>query len=187
VLRSVVTAAKSELRKSDDIGRMGGEEFAMLLPSADLPRALEVAERIRARIERTPTEVDGVVVHMTASIGVAAGTSGDSVDEVLKCADEALYLAKSRGRNTVLAWQPPADAPRLHLRRVLKGGTLLFNGGKSSFDCTIRGLSNDGAGIDVYTSVGIPDEVELRITGEAFRKHGRVVARTDRHLELAFT
>jgi diguanylate cyclase (GGDEF)-like protein len=188
VLRSVVNAAKAELRKSDDIGRLGGEEFAVLLPGAHLRHAVEVAERIRARIERTPVDTDGIAVHTTASIGVAtnAGPS-DTVDELLKNADDALYLAKNSGRNRVLAWQPPADAPRLHLRRVLKAGTLIFNRGKSSFDCTIRGLSEDGAGVDVYSSVGIPDDVELRMAGETSRKGCRVVTRGDRHLELAFT
>ena len=139
-------------------------------------------------IERTPVDTDGIAVHTTSSIGVAtnAGPS-DTVDELLKNADDALYLAKNSGRNRVLAWQPPADAPRLHLRRVLKAGTLIFNRGKSSFDCTIRGLSEDGAGVDVYSSVGIPDDVELRMAGETSRKGCRVVTRGDRHLELAFT
>jgi diguanylate cyclase (GGDEF)-like protein len=93
----------SSLRDVDLIARYGGEEFAMLLPMTDARGAAEVAERCTRRLSDTPLLVDGITIHVTASMGVAAcsgGTCGD-LDKLLRVADAALYRAKEGGRDRV--------------------------------------------------------------------------------------
>lgn len=101
-------------RQYDEVGRYGGEEFAILLPGASLEAAEVVAERIRARIAATPVEVDGKTIYMTASFGVScypAPGIGD-LNDLLKAADKALYVAKESGRNRVcLATEAPEPEP----------------------------------------------------------------------------
>ena len=71
-------------------------------------------------------------------------------------------------------------------RRVLKAGLIVFNNRNSTVECTVRSLSNDGAGIDVSSSVGIPDWFHLTIRADQFEKACRVVTRTEKHLGLEF-
>jgi len=97
----VTRVCTSILRESDIMGRIGGEEFAILLPHTPLERAVEVAHRIRERIEATQMEVDGKFIATSASIGVTAIKSQESLDDVLLRADKALYQAKEQGRNQV--------------------------------------------------------------------------------------
>ncbi|MES2919471.1 MAG: GGDEF domain-containing protein [Pseudomonadota bacterium] len=98
-------------RQYDEVGRYGGEEFAILLPGASLEAAEVVAERIRARIAATPVEVDGKTITMTASFGVScypAPGIGD-LNDLLKAADKALYVAKESGRNRVCLAMPEPE------------------------------------------------------------------------------
>jgi len=90
------------------VGRFGGEEFVALLPGADTHAAVNVAERLRRRIETTEILVEGrnapgmQRVHVTASVGVASTPSKSAdLDDLLRAADNALYAAKHGGRNTV--------------------------------------------------------------------------------------
>ncbi|MHC2437824.1 diguanylate cyclase (GGDEF)-like protein [Bradyrhizobium sp. USDA 4451] len=95
-------------RKSDMVGRVGGEEFAVLLPETTLSRARTVAERIRKRAEGLTLSADDRPVRLTVSIGIAeATTSMPGVDALMKAADAALYQAKDRGRNRIECWGPP--------------------------------------------------------------------------------
>jgi diguanylate cyclase (GGDEF)-like protein len=91
------------LRTVDIIGRIGGEEFAVLLPETDLQSAAEVAERLRERIENTPVVPEtGPPLHFTVSIGVATlKEKNTNLDILLIQADKALYQAKETGRNRV--------------------------------------------------------------------------------------
>ena len=100
VLKRVVAACKSELRASDYIGRLGGEEFAAMLPDASSDTALEVAERMREAVATMKIETSAGKIEVTVSIGLAAHTvSDDSIEPALRHADVAVYKAKSGGRN----------------------------------------------------------------------------------------
>ena len=104
VLRHFVLLASRCLRKENVMGRLGGEEFAIFLPHADAAGATAVAERLRALVETQPVEPAtgaGRDIRITVSIGVALCAGGHSSEAVLQRADEAMYLAKQRGRNRV--------------------------------------------------------------------------------------
>ncbi|WP_283176490.1 GGDEF domain-containing protein [Gemmobacter sp. 24YEA27] len=98
VLKTVSTTIQSSLRKSDALGRLGGEEFAVLLPGADATGALAFADRLRNEIAtRKLDEIAGA--NVTLSIGIADHRAGESRDAWLARADHALYAAKTSGRN----------------------------------------------------------------------------------------
>ncbi len=104
-LKAITQAIQEELRTTDLQARFGGEEFAILLPETVLDKAIEVAERLRARIEKTRFanmgEQDAAI---TISIGIAAYSSGgETLNELIARADRALYRAKADGRNRVCA------------------------------------------------------------------------------------
>ncbi|NEX22905.1 diguanylate cyclase [Thiorhodococcus mannitoliphagus] len=103
VLRQCATLMRTVLRINDQIGRIGGEEFVILLPDTDPAAARIFAERLRATIEQTPVEQPkGPAIRVTISIGVAELRSQDtSIDDALTRADAALYQAKNSGRNRV--------------------------------------------------------------------------------------
>lgn len=102
-LQTLTHVCKTELRDVDLLGRIGGEEFAVLLPETGAERALHVAERLRQAVAKTAARADGnLTVRFTVSIGVATLTDQDrSVDMLLQRADQALYDAKESGRNAV--------------------------------------------------------------------------------------
>jgi diguanylate cyclase (GGDEF)-like protein/PAS domain S-box-containing protein len=109
VLTALARAVTSVLRKSDVLGRLGGEEFAVLLPDTDLTGAMTVAERMRAAVEaaRVPggepnEQGERTDIRVTVSLGVAELRGDEPFDSLLKRADRALYAAKDLGRNRVL-------------------------------------------------------------------------------------
>lgn len=102
VLQVIVRRASESLRQSDQIARLGGEEFAALLPETSLPAALVVAERFREHLAERPLVAAGKAIPCTVSIGIAEMREGDAtIDDLLRRADEALYRAKEKGRNRV--------------------------------------------------------------------------------------
>jgi len=103
VLRKFVEVARSCLRREDLLGRFGGEEFMVLLPDTSPSAARVVAERIRTAISATRVSIASSVlqVRFTVSVGIACSAGRGSLEELLKVADNAMYLAKSRGRNRV--------------------------------------------------------------------------------------
>ena len=103
VLREAADICQSSLRGSDFMGRVGGEEFVLLLPDTPPTNAYHVAERMRAHLHETPIELDdGTTLNITASFGVAPMNENDSdFDALLERADEAMYHAKHEGRNQV--------------------------------------------------------------------------------------
>ena len=103
VIQSMASVCRATLRECDIIGRLGGEEFAVVLPETDAPRALEAAERLRQSIAATSVPLkDGALVQFTVSIGVVTLIDAQTdIDTLLGCADTALYEAKRSGRNLV--------------------------------------------------------------------------------------
>jgi diguanylate cyclase (GGDEF)-like protein len=101
VLQMVAILLKTQLRKTDTLGRWGGEEFLILLPNTRVEKALEVAEKLRNEIAKE--EIAGIAC--TVSLGVKMLDDDDhSIDEAIKRADDALYRAKNKGRNCVVAY-----------------------------------------------------------------------------------
>jgi diguanylate cyclase (GGDEF)-like protein len=103
VLRKLARSLGDALREVDLPARMGGEEFAVLMPETELGQALQVAERLRAALEQTTVDVaDGPPLRFTVSIGVTQWDPADAdIDATLARADAALYRAKHQGRNRV--------------------------------------------------------------------------------------
>jgi diguanylate cyclase (GGDEF)-like protein len=102
-LQDVVMLLKNSLRNVDYVGRLGGEEFAVIMPGADGAVAHEIGERLRRRVmnARLPTQVGAV--RLTVSIGVATLTNEDArIEDLLRRSDQALYLAKTNGRNRLV-------------------------------------------------------------------------------------
>src|SRR5262249_5609226 len=105
VIRSAVRACLASLRAIDRMGRIGGEEFAVLLPETNREGAAIVAERLRAAVAALAVEIEGATpIATTASVGVAALGEGDAtrIDALIARADRALYAAKRGGRNRVV-------------------------------------------------------------------------------------
>jgi diguanylate cyclase (GGDEF)-like protein len=112
VIQAIAAVCRSNLRPNDVAGRYGGEEIAILLPETNRPAAARAAERVRLAIEHLQISIGTLTITVTASLGVATTTTEDeqSLEELLYCADNALYLAKQRGRNQVVIWD--ATTPR---------------------------------------------------------------------------
>ncbi len=102
LLRHFGVLIRGQLRKIDTTGRLGGEEFAIILPGADPTSAEVFAERLRLKVAETPLVLGDQVIPLAVSIGVAALHTNDvNVDAALARADRALYRAKENGRNRV--------------------------------------------------------------------------------------
>jgi len=103
VLIQVGNVMKESVRTSDLVARYGGEEFTLLLPETGSQGCRVYAERIRNRIETSEFDAAGKQIHITVSGGIASylETSANSVDELLRKADGALYSAKKNGRNRI--------------------------------------------------------------------------------------
>lgn len=102
VLKHLIECVKQCTRTSDAMFRYGGEEFNLLLNNTSLSGAQEMAERIRQNIEQTPCICNGKSINITASMGISLLNDSDTQDSFFKRADDALYQAKSSGRNQVI-------------------------------------------------------------------------------------
>ena len=101
-LRSLSLVAMDQKRAQDTFGRLGGEEFGLLLPETNLENALIVANRIQTMWDQSPVNLDGELIHSTVSIGVAEASPEDILfDDLLSRADKMMYKAKNAGRNRV--------------------------------------------------------------------------------------
>ena len=105
-LRFVAGCCRAELRSFDVFGRLGGEEFAVLVPEQGATRASAIAERLRKRIAATVVRLRTGPLRVTASFGVAEHMRHGSVADLLAEADAALYLAKRSGRNQTVTAPP---------------------------------------------------------------------------------
>lgn len=105
VLRAVSDVLRKAVRPPVAVGRLGGEEFVLVLPRADIVRAAEVAEDLRRKVQAIDISAwsVGAGSEITVSVGVTLSEPGDDVSAMLRRADEALYAAKAAGRNRVVA------------------------------------------------------------------------------------
>jgi diguanylate cyclase (GGDEF)-like protein len=113
VLKAIAGELRLLLRKTDAVGRIGGEEFLLLAPQTDRLQAMALAERIRAGIEAC--QVPGLNGRkLSMSIGVAGLQGESSIEELIQHADQALYIAKSSGRNRCILYHEKRPLPQLH-------------------------------------------------------------------------
>jgi diguanylate cyclase (GGDEF)-like protein len=104
VLQALAVRLRGIVRQIDLLGRLGGEEFAVALMETDMPAALQTAERLRQEIAAEPFQVAAGKIQMTVSVGVATRRAADdNAALLLGLADKAMYLAKTGGRNRVIA------------------------------------------------------------------------------------
>lgn len=103
VLRIVARTMDADVRAVDHLFRTGGEEFAVLLSGVDAATAEQTAERLRQAVEARPIPVEGEKIGVTISIGLATATADTDADALMNAADEALYDAKTQGRNRVVS------------------------------------------------------------------------------------
>lgn len=106
MLKAFGDMAEQSIRTSDQMFRMGGEEFCVLLPDTSVAEAVVIAERIRQGFEAVVIETSAGPAHTTVSIGVAATQYAVEIDVLLAAADAAVYEAKARGRNRVVVAEP---------------------------------------------------------------------------------
>lgn len=106
VLQLAAHACSACVRKADIFGRIGGEEFAIILPGCDLEQAMNIAEECRQTINKIDIKETGCDIDVSASFGVTeTKSSGYELKDLLAHADDAMYQAKSKGRNRVIFWQ----------------------------------------------------------------------------------
>ncbi|MEC9408573.1 MAG: diguanylate cyclase [Abyssibacter sp.] len=104
-LQHVAGILRSNARRIDILGRLGGEEFALLLPRANTQPAVELCERMRVALYQSRVETPTGPLQIAASVGVASlNRESTTLDSLLERADKALYKAKRQGRNRVEAW-----------------------------------------------------------------------------------
>ena len=109
-LQTFARTAAAKLRATDIVGRLGGEEFAAVLPATNLQAAAVAAERVREAFEAAAKEIDGLPIGGTVSIGAAATDNPDAdMDKLLALADQALYAAKAGGRNRIVLSGSPEE------------------------------------------------------------------------------
>ena len=125
VLRKMGEILRAQTRNTDGLGRWGGEEFVLVCPGASLSSAADLAEKLRQRIKDT-NFIPEEPLSITASFGVAASRADQSFEDVFRLADEALYLAKSRGRDCVVA----ASGDEMHKVTGARKSTLALLSGR---------------------------------------------------------
>lgn len=185
VLAAVGDVCRAQLRGSDFLGRLGGEEFAILLPKTDLDGGVQVAGKLREAIAALTTEFGFAV---SASFGVSSrGGKFDQVDAMLERADQAMYAAKRNGRNQVVSEARAVSPPTSLRRRVLKAGKIRNLNGRTTLDCTVRSIGDDGATLSVSSPLGIPDDFILVIPGDHFEMPCHVTGKSEHAVEISFT
>ncbi len=116
VLKRAALACKELIRKDDIIGRLGGEEFAVILPGCSREQAANIAEQYRQALSRIDSQETGFSFPITASFGVTCtSVSGNNLDKLLADADAAMYDSKNNGRNQVTMFgAPPVQSTSVH-------------------------------------------------------------------------
>ena len=125
VLQTLGEILRAHTRSSDGLGRWGGEEFVLVCPGASLSKAADLAEKLRHRIKETNFLPEHPIA-VTASFGVAVTHAEQDFEDAFRQADQALYLAKSRGRNCVVA----AGEDQMHKMTGARKGTWALLSGR---------------------------------------------------------
>jgi diguanylate cyclase (GGDEF)-like protein len=125
VLQTVGRILREHTRSTDGLGRWGGEEFVLVCPGTSLAKAADLAEKLRHRIVET-NFIPEDPLSITASFGVAEARGDQSFEDAFRQADQALYLAKSRGRNCVVA----ASEDQMHRMTGARKGTWALISGR---------------------------------------------------------
>jgi two-component system, cell cycle response regulator len=113
----VIRMVADEMRRLGTLaGRLGGEEFVLLLEGTALPNAIELAQQLRVSIAALEIKIEGEIMKFSCSFGVDEWEFGDTIDDLLRRADTALYEAKNSGRDRVVAYDS-----RNAGRRIVKG------------------------------------------------------------------
>jgi diguanylate cyclase (GGDEF)-like protein len=186
VLSSIVEACRRSLRGSDIIGRIGGEEFAILLPQTGLADGVAALEKTRLAIASRAIDTPCGPVPVTCSFGAASVLPGQQFDDTLHNADLAMYSAKNAGRNQVIAWANPTSLVPPTRRRVFKVGQITFDAGRTTLDCSVRTLSDSEATIEVISTADVPDHFGLAIAGDDLSRTCRAVSRSGNKIDVAF-
>ncbi|MCE3026489.1 GGDEF domain-containing protein [Salinicola sp. DM10] len=121
VLHHLAGVLSDALRGEDDVGRVGGEEFLLLLPETGIAEAVTVAERIRVRLARRPCQFSGQLMPVTLSMGIACADEGGHLQSIIELADRRLYAAKSAGRNQVVSEGHVESASSRNAGRLSRG------------------------------------------------------------------
>ena len=153
VLRAFAAAVQAQVRDTDSFGRYGGEEFLLMLPETSIEAASALIERIRAAVEALRFGQVNPALTMTVSIGVAQFHLGESIAQTIARADEALYVAKARGRNRVVFHGQAAmtpSAPPIDVRHP-----------PSSLALVVPAASNDASAQRDHLT-GLPNRAVLR-------------------------
>ncbi|MBE0705034.1 MAG: GGDEF domain-containing protein [Afipia sp.] len=108
-LATVAQAIKESVREFDVVGRIGGEEFCVLLPGASQERAAAIAERIRRNVFETDLALGGEMRRVSVSVGGVTFDHDKDISDLLRTADQRLYAAKRAGRNRVILHQIPQE------------------------------------------------------------------------------
>lgn len=187
VLKACVEVCHQELRSSDLVGRIGGEEFAIVLPHVAGNAAMNVAEKIRSAFGRIVVPGKYSPLRFSASFGVSTlDETARDIGDLLERADQALYAAKAAGRDSCRAWKTEGPTPTSLLRRVFKAGRISFNAGHSTIDCTVRGLSDTGASLDVASTAGIPQRFKLQIGADKISRLCTVASMQNKSVQVQF-
>jgi diguanylate cyclase (GGDEF)-like protein len=101
ILKELSKILTKSVRNTDTVIRTGGEEFSITLYSASKKKAMEIAERIRSRVENYKFKFNGKQIKVTISIGLAEYEKGDTLEFLYKKSDRALYASKENGRNRI--------------------------------------------------------------------------------------
>jgi two-component system, cell cycle response regulator len=104
VLRAVANRLSRHLRGFDTVARWGGEEFVVIMPEANLQVASSVAERLRRKVASGPVTVSGETTELTVTVSIGVAVTGQGIstlDDLMRAADAAMYVAKRGGRNRI--------------------------------------------------------------------------------------
>jgi diguanylate cyclase (GGDEF)-like protein len=106
VIIALADLLKEVLRQKDAIGRLGGDEFVAILPGVNRTEAKVIAQRILTVAEKKDGDImEGTSIRFTLSIGICDNTNVKWAEDILKCADKAMYMAKNKNRNCCVVWE----------------------------------------------------------------------------------